>query len=62
MVLRDEKGLLAGGIGEESAAAFAADVAARVPMGANSRGSAAYRTHLAEVLTRRCVLGLGGEL
>lgn len=62
VVLRDEKGLLAGGISEESAAAFAADVAARVPMGANSRGSAAYRTHLAEVLTRRCVLGLGGEL
>ena len=62
MVLRDEKGLLAGGISKESAAAFAADVAARVPVGANSRGSAAYRTHLAEVLTRRCVLGLGGEL
>ena len=62
VVLRDEKGLLTGGISEESAAAFAADVAARVPTGANSRGSAAYRTHLAEVLTRRCVLGLGGEL
>ena len=62
VVLRDEKGLLAGGISEESAAAFAADVAARVPVGANSRGSVAYRTHLAEVLTRRCVLGLGGEL
>lgn len=62
VVLRDEKGLLAGGISEESAAAFAADVAARVPVGANSRGSAAYRTHLAEALTRRCVLGLGGEL
>ena len=62
VVLRDEKGLLAGGISKESAAAFAADAAARVPMGANSRGSAAYRTHLAEVLTRRCVLGLGGEL
>ena len=62
VVLRDEKGLLVGGISEESAAAFAADVAARVPVGANSRGSAAYRTHLAEVLTRRCVLGLGGEL
>lgn len=62
VVLRDEKGLLAGGISKESAAVFAADVAARVPMGANSRGSAAYRTHLAEVLTRRCVLGLGGEL
>ena len=62
VVLRDEKGLLAVGVSKESAAAFAADVAARVPMGANSRGNAAYRTHLAEVLTRRCVLGLGGEL
>lgn len=62
VVLQDEKGLLADGVSKESAAAFAADVAARVPTGANSRGSAAYRTHLAEVLTRRCVLGLGGEL
>ena len=61
VVLQDEKGLLAGGVSKESAAAFATDVAARVPVGANSRGSAAYRTHLAEVLTRRCVLGLGGE-
>ena len=62
LVLRGESALPAGGFDEAGAAAFAADVAARVPMGSNSRGSAAYRTHLAEVLTRRCALRLGGEL
>ena len=43
------------------AAAFADFVAGKVPMGSNSRGSAAYRTHLCRVLTRRCALELGGE-
>ena len=62
LVLRGESALPAGGFDEAGAAAFAADVAARVPMGSNSRGSAAYRTHLAEVLTRRCARRLGGEL
>lgn len=60
MVIRDEKGLLTGGITDESAAAFAAFVAEKVPTDSNVRGSAAYRTHLIRVLTQRAALELGG--
>lgn len=60
LLLRDEDGLLAGGITADSAAAFAAWAAERVPTGSNARGSAEYRTHLVEVLTRRNALELGG--
>ena len=60
MVVRDENGLLAGGITAESAAAFAAYVAEHVPTEGNVRGSAAYRTHLVKVLTQRCAMELGG--
>jgi len=60
MVIRDEAGLLAGGITEESAAAFAETVAAKVPTLSNVRGSAAYRTHLIRVLTARALQELGG--
>ena len=60
MVIRDEKGLLTGGITEESAAAFAAFVAEKAPTDSNVRGSAAYRTHLIRVLTQRAALELGG--
>lgn len=61
VLLRDENGLLADGITMESAAAFAAYAAQNVPTGANARGSAEYRTHLVEVLTRRCALELEGD-
>ena len=61
VLLRDENGLLADGITPESAAAFAAYAAKNVPTGANARGSAEYRTHLVEVLTRRCALELEGD-
>ena len=61
-LLTDKKGTLAGGITKESAAQFAAEVAAAVRTGRNSRGSAAYRTHLAKVLTERAVLEIGGLL
>ena len=42
---------------------FAKELAAQVPMGSNMRGSAAYRTHLAEVLIRRALERItnGGE-
>ena len=59
-VLRDERGLLNGGVNEESAKAFAAYAAEVLPTGSNVRGSAAYRTHLAQVLTRRALLELEG--
>ena len=61
MLVRDDCGLLAGGVTAESADTFAEYVAGKVPMGANSRGSAAYRTHLCKVLVRRNILELGGE-
>ena len=46
---------------EERADAFAKWVAGQIPTGSNLRGSAAYRTHLAEVLCRRAVMELGGK-
>ena len=60
MVLRDEAGLLWEGLTPESAAAFAKAVAEKAPTEGNVRGSAAYRSHLAGVLTRRAMLELGG--
>ncbi|MBR4069242.1 MAG: FAD binding domain-containing protein [Clostridia bacterium] len=61
ILLRDDEGILAGGITEESAAAFASSVAQRCPTGGNLRGSAAYRTHLIRVLVKRAILALGGN-
>ncbi|MGM9550340.1 MAG: FAD binding domain-containing protein [Faecousia sp.] len=60
VVIRDEENLLCGSITEQSAAAFAEYVAQHVSTGSNLRGSAAYRTHLVKILTRRAVLELGG--
>lgn len=61
VVVRDANGLLHNGVTPESAAAFADYVAGQVPMGSNNRGSAAYRSHLCRVLTRRATLELGGR-
>lgn len=61
VVLRDERCLLTDGITEESALAFARYAAETVPTGSNNRGSAAYRTHLIQVLTQRGLLALGGN-
>ena len=61
MVIRDEQGLLSGGIHSESAGSFAEFVAEKTPTEGNVRGSAAYRTHLIRVLTQRSVMELGGN-
>ena len=60
MVIRDEEGLLAQGITESSAKAFAEFAASSAPTGSNTRASAVYRTHLIRVLTERAALELGG--
>lgn len=60
MVLRDDRNLLAGGLTEQTAAAFARDAAERTPTGSNVRAGAAYRTHLVRVLTQRVLMELGG--
>ena len=58
MVLRDEQGLLAGGITEESAAVFADYAAGAVTVSGNMWGSAEYRRALVPALTRRALLAL----
>ena len=58
VVLRDEQGLLAGGITEESAAAFADYAAGAVTVSGNMWGSVEYRRALVPVLTRRALLAL----
>ena len=60
MVLRDEQKLLADGIREPDAQAFTDFVADHTPTDGNVRGSAAYRTHLVRVLTKRALLELEG--
>ena len=60
MIIRDEQGLLSGGITAESAKSFAAFVSEQVPTGSTVRGSAAYRRHLTKVLVERTVSELGG--
>ncbi len=59
-VLRDENDILQNGITAQSAKEFAVFAANTVPTGTNVRGSAAYRTHLIQVLAERCLLELGG--
>ena len=44
----------------EQAQGFAAFVAQNTPTEGNVRGSAAYRTHLIQVLVTRCMAQLGG--
>ena len=61
MLLCDTQSQLIGSITLEKAKAFAAYVAETIPTSSNSRGSAAYRTHLIKVLIERCILELGGK-
>ena len=58
MLIRDEKGLLSGGITGESAQAFADFAAETAQFGSNMRGSAEYRRKLARVLVRRSLLAV----
>ena len=60
VVLRDTKGLLAGGVTEDSAKAFAAFAAESITTDSNIRATAAYRTHLIRVLTYRALMKLEG--
>lgn len=60
VVLYDREGILNSGLTEESADAFAKYAADNIKTGSNNRGSAAYRTHLINVLTKRSLMELGG--
>ena len=59
VVLRDEQGVLAGGVTEGAAQAFAAYAADNVVVSGNMWGSAAYRRALVPVLVRRALMALG---
>ena len=58
MVLRDEQGILAGGITEQSAQLFGEFAQAAVPVSGNMWGSAEYRRALVPVMVRRALLAL----
>lgn len=60
VVLRDTQGILAGGVTEDSAAAFAQFAAERIVVSGNMWGSAEYRRALVPVLVRRALLALEG--
>ena len=62
MAFDDVKGLLAAGVNETSAAAFAKDLAARVPLGSNLRAGEEYRRLVCEALVRRGPCTDGGVL
>lgn len=61
VVVKDQEGILSGGITEETAAAFGEYVAKSIRTGTNLRGSAAYRKHLTKILTTRGVLELASQ-
>lgn len=62
VVVEDEKGILAGGITEESAREFGEYAASVVSFGSNMRASAQYRSMIAEVLVKRACLALEGGI
>lgn len=55
-LVRDQEGLLCGGVDEASAARFGEYVAGQLNFGSNMRGSAAYRRQICGVLVQRAVL------
>lgn len=60
ILLKDENEILKEELNETSIKAFADFTAANTPTGSNVRGSAAYRTHLIQVLVERSLKELGG--
>lgn len=62
MTLRDERGILANGITEQTAAAFAEYAAETVPVSGNMWGSAEYRKALVPVVTRRALADLAAVM
>lgn len=60
-LLLDEKHLLDSSLSDESILAFADDIAQRVTLGSNLRGSADYRRHLTKVLIKRALWQLREE-
>ena len=55
-LVRDQEGLLCGGVDETSAARFGDYVAGQLNFGPNMRGSAAYRRQISGALVQRAVL------
>ena len=53
--VEDREGILLGELTEEKIKEFAGYVREHVPTRSNTRGSAEYRSHLAEVLVNRCL-------
>ena len=60
-VYRDEKGLLTGGVTEETARAFGEDVAQRAKFGSSLRAGEDYRREICAVLVRRGLLAMEKE-
>ena len=60
-VYRDEKGLLSGGVTEETARAFGEDVAERAKFGSSLRAGEEYRQKVCAVLVRRGLLAMEKE-
>ena len=54
-------GLTEGKATDETIRTFAKDIKEKLPTGSNMRGSAEYRSHLAEVMTVRALYMLGGD-
>ncbi len=65
MLFEDESGLLKGltdgSVTEEEIHTFAKEIKEKLPTGSNMRGTAEYRSHLAEVMTVRALRILGGD-
>lgn len=60
-VYRDEKGLLSGGVTEETARSFGEDVAERAKFGSSLRAGEEYRQKVCAVLVRRGLLAMEKE-